>query len=141
MATLVGDISTKARAFAMKKSVLATTCGILIGLTGLVITNPGKSAYVDYASQRLPKVLKRKCNELKSNFDIPPGFAIPSRDVCKSFIGTTDLVGRGAVKIIVTGATEPRKNFGIFSIYTTKAIGRKFVTIGLARNFIMIYGK
>lgn len=141
MATLVKNISAQARTVARRKSVLATTCGLLIGLTGLAITNPGKSAYVDYASQRLPTVLKGKCQELKSDFDVSPGITIPSQDLCKSFVGTADLLGRGAVKIVVAGATEPRQNFGAFSVYTTKAMGRKFVTVGIARNFIMIYGR
>ena len=133
-------ISTKLGVFAHNKAVLAATGGLLIVATSLMITNPGQSAYVDYASERLSEEFKQDCNELNESITFGAILELPTKDLCKSFVGSADLVGRGTVKFIVENSTR-RKNFAVFSIYTTKIPGRTFKTAAIGRNFIMFYSR
>jgi Domain of unknown function (DUF4359) len=133
-------LSTNFSAFVRKKSVLATTCGLLIGTTALILTNPGKTAYVDHASERLAEEFKQSCDEYNGEIDVTPLLSLPVSDLCKAFVGNADLVGRGASKLFIETSTK-RRNLGVFSIYTTNAFGRTFRTVGVGRQFIIIYGK
>lgn len=114
---------------AQKKSVLIAVGGLLIGSTAMLVTNPGKSAYVDYAYERLSKEFKQDCSEFKDKIHLGPILKLPTRDLCKSFLGSADLVGRGAMKQVIDVSTQ-RKNLGFFSIYNTKLLGRTFKTVG-----------
>lgn len=136
----IRDISTKIRTFSQKKNVLIVASGLLIGATALMVTNPGESAYVDYAAERLAKTSQQSCDELNGNLNLLSLFSLPTRDFCKSFWGNADLMGRGAVKLAIKTTTEP-KNLGILSIYTTQAFGRTVKTVGIGGNFITFYAK
>ncbi|MEO0535295.1 MAG: DUF4359 domain-containing protein [Cyanobacteria bacterium P01_A01_bin.123] len=129
-------ISAKFRTLAQKRWILAIAGGVLIGTTALIVTNPGKSAYVDYASERLLKELKQDCNEFEDDIEVGDVLTLPTRDLCRSFVGSADFIGRGAVKLVIDTSTE-RQNFGVFSIYTTELPGRTFKTIGIGRNFML----
>jgi Domain of unknown function (DUF4359) len=134
------SLSTKIRTFTHKKSVLATTCSLLVGATALILTNPGKPAYIDYASERLAEEFNKSCDEYNGNLRITSLFSFSASDLCKTFVGNADLVGRGASKLLIDTSTE-RRNLGVFSIYTTKAFGRTFRTVGVGKQFMTVYGK
>ena len=138
MAVDVTEVSTKVRNVAGKKWVLAVGGSVLIGAMAMMISNPGQSAYVDYATERLSKELKQDCDQLEDDVHVGGVVTLPTRDLCRSFIGSADFLGRGAVKLVIDGSTA-RKNFGIFSIYTTELPGRSFKTLGIGRQFLMFH--
>lgn len=140
MAIAVRDISTSVRVFAQKKSVLFAAGGLLLGTTAMMATNPGKSAYVDYASERLAHETQQMCNDFDGSIHLGPILKLPTEDLCRSFVGSSDFVGRGAVKLVIDKSTQ-RRNLGIVSIYTTELPGRTFKTVGVGRNFFLFYGK
>lgn len=131
-------VAKQIRTFFHKKSVLATTSGLLMIAAVMAVTNPGRAAYVDYASERLSREFKQDCDELDQNITFGSILELPTKDLCKSFVGSADLVGRGTVKLIIDKSTS-RKNFAVFSIYTTKIAGRTFKTTGICSNFITFY--
>lgn len=139
MAATVKNVSAR-HPFTQRRSALIPASGLLMLFTTMIATNPGKPAYLDYASERLLEKLKQECNELEANISISGGLTIPTQDLCKSSLESADLVGRGAVKLVVNGTTE-RQNFGIFSIYTTQLTGRTFKTVGIGGHFMMFYSE
>lgn len=140
MAVSTEDMTAKALPLARRKSVFAATGGLIAFLIFLAATNPGKPAYVNYASERLPKELKQECDELRDDIELGPVFSLPTGDLCKTFVGGADAIGRGAIKLLVNAASD-RKNFGLFSVYTTELPGRTFKTLGMGRKFITFYHK
>ncbi|MDB9527649.1 DUF4359 domain-containing protein [Oscillatoria sp. CS-180] len=132
------DVTDKPIPFTQRKSVFAASGGLVAVILIMAATNPGKPAYVNYASERLHKELKQDCSELKDDIELGSILKLPTGDLCKSFVGSVDAVGRGAVKLVINTATD-RKNFGVFSLYTTELPGRTFKTIGIGRNFITFY--
>ena len=140
MSTSLNNTSDRIRTYSQKKFILFAIGGLFVGVTAMMVTNPGKSAYVNYASELLPKKLQQECSKLEDDINVSDMLTLPTQDLCKSFVGSVDLVGRGAVKLIVNGATE-RQNFGLFSIYTTQLPGRTFKTVGIGRHFVMFYNE
>lgn len=137
----IRDLSTKARTFAKSRTFLTATGGLMFCAAAMIFTNPGKPAYVDYASERLFQEIKQTCGELKGDFrlgNFRDGslFALPNSDICNSVLGSADLVSRWAVKIFIKESST-HKNFGFFSIYTTPAPGGTFRAVGIGRNFIL----
>ncbi len=111
--------------------------GLAVGAIALAITNPGQSAYVDYAAERLPKTLKQECKALKKDINLADAVRLPTQDLCRSLVHGADLVGRGVVKQVINVSTQ-RQNWGVLSWYTTEVPGRTFKTVGIARQFWMI---
>lgn len=105
----------------------------------LIVTNPQKPAYVDYAAQQLPKHLKKSnCEELSGNISIMNLLIVPAKDACLGTINGADSVGRGIVKPFINWSTHEPKNLGVLSIYTTDIAGHKTRTVGIAGRFITL---
>ncbi|MGF1522397.1 MAG: DUF4359 domain-containing protein [Leptolyngbyaceae cyanobacterium] len=138
MALATKHVFSELYALTQKRSFRFAAGGLLIGLIAMMVTNPGKPAYTNYASERLPEELKQGCSELKEDIWVGSVFKLPTGDLCKSLVGGADLVGRSAIKLIIERSTE-RQNFGIFSIYTTTVPGRTVKTVGIGRRFITFY--
>ncbi|MEL6382092.1 MAG: hypothetical protein AAFQ89_06410, partial [Cyanobacteria bacterium J06626_18] len=61
----------------------------------MMFTNPGKTAYTDYASERLHQELQEGCNDFEDDISVGAVFTLPSGDLCKSVVGGADFFGRG----------------------------------------------
>jgi uncharacterized protein YceK len=95
-----------------------------IALTGLAIvmgfTNPQQEAYNDYASKRLMKnAHKEMCKQFNyCESDEPPAF-----------------IQDTIIKPAISKFTK-QQNLGIFSVYTTEALGFRTKTLGVFGNFL-----
>ena len=133
-------ISQKLRSVARKKSFQLSVGGLLLAGCVLALTNPDREDYLSFSSERLYRVVQQECRELEQ--DIRLGIiALPTRDMCKSFIGGADFFGRGASKAVINFSTSERENYVFFSLYKTQIVGRRFTTLAMLGNFFILSSK
>ena len=112
----------------------------MAGMLVLGLTNPSKEDYVDYASNRLYTEAKSGCSNLNQSVRVFL-VGIPTGDVCRLLVITSDKIGRPLSKKLIESATNDRSNFGLFSIYTTQVPGGKVVrTVGIGAQFVVFAG-
>lgn len=133
-------ISQKLRSVARKKSFQIAAGGLLLAGCVLALTNPDREDYLSFSSEKLYRVVQQECSELEQ--DIRLGIiALPTRDMCKSFIGGADFLGRGASKAVINLSTADRENYIFFSLYKTQIAGRRFTTLAVLGNFMILSSK
>ena len=112
----------------------ATLAGLCISMT---LTNPGSEAYEKYATEKLSIYLKENvCNNPPK--ELPKGFGIEEfwKKQCPSLVK----ISQPQIKGII-GKTTERKNFFVFSIYSTELSlhsrlpSYHFETLGIFQNF------
>ena len=104
----------------------------LLSYIGLMISNPNQDRYTAYAAGQVDGWLKDKCSEVKGNLRIFV-FGIPLKDICQ---GAVQLGDKG-VEFGIQKMTQPRKNYGLFSVYITEIPSQgTFTTLGIGGQFI-----
>ncbi|MEB3355106.1 MAG: DUF4359 domain-containing protein [Synechococcales bacterium] len=131
------DTTSHAATRPIKLQIFAA--GLLIALLAGVFTNPGKPAYVDYASTRFIEHLKEDCEDYSGQTSSLGVVAFSNRDLCKAGVGLFSLA-RGGVEALIDSSTK-RQNFGVLSIYVTEMGGREFKTLGMGHHFFTFQSK
>ena len=113
---------------------IAIAAGVL-SVVFLMLSNPSRSSYVDYAVTRLAKTWAEKCDGLEGSRVHLFGVGVPLNPVCQGLVSGS----RPIMRTIISQTTEPRQNYGLFSVYDTDLplLGR-FRTVGIANQFITI---
>lgn len=108
---------------------------------GMLVTNPDKPAYVDYAATKLVEEIKNSwcdtpavSNNLGSWQDVAQDMVNGLGDICKGVVTTSGAVGVNPVKNVIDSSTI-RQNFFLFSIYETDIAQKNFRTLGVLGNF------
>lgn len=125
-----------------KKDKIIFSC-LIAGTLGLMLTNPNKAAYTEYAATWLPEQVKKECDRVHENLEITPPFArMPAQDACKSFVSGAGKVLNPVLKGVTNMSTDDRTNLLLCSVYTTR-IGnfKTFRTIGIGGQFIRLPGE
>ena len=108
--------------------------GLLAGAIALVFTNPSRSAYLDYAAERLPETIEQDCKRFDREVNLADFLELSSQALCGSLAQGIDFMGRGLVRQAVKVSTE-RQNWGVLSVYETQLPGRTTKTVGIAGRF------
>jgi hypothetical protein len=120
----------------MKNKLVPVVIGLgAIALT-MVLTNPKKDKYLDYASVKLGEEIQNlvcKSPENKNPKDILGNLTNLVADLCKIGIDSQDSL----VKKLIEPKTQ-QQNMIIFSIYTTEIPGRTYKTLAVFGNFISL---
>ncbi|MGK7872803.1 MAG: DUF4359 domain-containing protein [Xenococcaceae cyanobacterium] len=89
----------------------------------MLVTNPNKQAYTDYASNRfVNEAAEAICKKSEE---------------CKNWVDKIKFLPKAVINPMIDAATK-RHNLVFFSIYTTEVPGAKFKTIGAFGNFITL---
>ncbi|WP_428843062.1 DUF4359 domain-containing protein [Sphaerothrix gracilis] len=124
-----------------KRSVQVSAAGgLCLLLSTLALTNPSKEDYVSYTAERIHLSSKQGCQELDQRISVMT-VSMPTADLCKSFVKSADLLGRGFLKQAINVVTKKRDNYLIFSIYTTTVPGRQYKTLGIGSHFFTFSAK
>ncbi|MFQ4145030.1 DUF4359 domain-containing protein [Chlorogloeopsis sp. ULAP02] len=105
--------------------------------SAMLITNPKKDTYVDYAGKRLITEIQTSiCQEPK----LPRGLLWEevskiTSNTCRSGLATGLAFQNNSIKELIANSTE-QQNFFVFSTYTTKISQYNFKTIGVFGNFL-----
>ncbi|MDB9495880.1 DUF4359 domain-containing protein [Spirulina major CS-329] len=113
-----------------------TSAGIMIGVlgAGLTMTNPGRSAYEDYAVEQLTLYLNDNLCQ-----DLPEQLRQFSQQ-CQSLGDTLLDTARPQLQQLLNSNTD-RENYLLFSIYRTElalppmVTGYQFETLGILNQF------
>lgn len=136
-------LSLWGKSFAINKRLTKVAKSTLkvIGYLSIVlsVSNPPKSAYVDYVSNKLINNIQAPATNQCTN--LPPQF----QQVCQSSIGILstgiNLTQSDKLDRYISGVTE-YNNYVLFSIYKLKAEGIPAgETLGILGQFIPIKGK
>ena len=135
----VKDFLLSKTAGVSRKNKVIASC-LIFSTLALGMTNPKQEDYIDYASNRLYNEAKAGCGNLSQNVRIFL-IGVPTGDICRVFVMTSDKIGRPISRRIIERVTEDRKNIGLFSLYTTKMPGGKtYRTIGIGTQFVVVSG-
>ena len=111
------------------------TVGLALGLLScisLMISNPNQARYTTYAAEQVDEWLHDKCGTAQGNLQVAL-LSIPLKDLCQ---GAVQLGGKG-VEFGIEKMTQPRKNYGFFSLYITEIPTQgTFKTLGIGGQFI-----
>jgi Domain of unknown function (DUF4359) len=100
-----------------------------IGLCGLGLTNPDRSAYETYAVDRIADLAIDRCNQVD-------GFGVVLQGPCRAAIAAYK-----SQLLPILAATTTRQNWGLFSIYRsdiaipTVNFNVRVESIGIFNNF------
>ena len=123
----------KVTQFVQKYPRITVSLGLsALGCIGLMASNPKPDHYTAYAAEQVDEWLQTKCSTAKGNLQVAI-LNIPLRDLCQ---GAVQVGGKG-VEFGIQTMTQPRKNYGLFSIYTTEIPTQgTFKTLGIGGQFI-----
>ncbi len=109
----------------------AGAIALTVAATVMGFTNPPRDEYVNYASNKLATEIRESiCKESK----VPDFLSDLTGDLvksCEKLIKSQ----RTTIKELMDNATK-RKNFILFSFYTTEFRGNRYQTIGAVGNFL-----
>lgn len=121
-----------------KWQIIGASAGAtVVGMgVAMLVTNPGRQAYEDYAARRLETYLKENvCTQLPE--DLSDFLRGQGERMCNSLVD----VSNPQFRQLVARTTE-RQNYGLFSIYRTRlSIGPlfpsyEFETVGAFQTFV-----
>ena len=112
-----------------KSAIAAGALGVIF----LMMSNPSRSSYMDYAVTRLAKNWAEKCDGLEESRVHVFGIGVPLNPVCQGLVSGS----RPIMRPVIEQTTEPRQNYGLFSVYDTNLpLLGTFRTVGIANQFI-----
>jgi hypothetical protein len=107
----------------MKLQVILIGVVVIAGV--MAVSNPSKERYIDYATEQFSESGKTSI----CGGDVP----IAAQQSCKFLISQ----GKGVIKKLVENSTK-QQNFVVFSLYETDMPNKKYSTIAVFGNFIML---
>jgi len=110
----------------MNNTVLAILVVLLGICVGLAWTNPATQDYGEYLERLIGQALART-DSTESTYD-----QNTVRDLLKS-------QGKFVIKSVIRPNTT-RRNYGLYSIFETRALGVRLVVLGIAGTFIPVEG-
>lgn len=129
-------IPNKASNASAKKRILQISAGGIFALVAILgVTNPNREDYLAFAVDKAHKLAEQECEGLNQGINFGM-LSIPNRDMCRVLVRGSDLVGRDLFRTLVDGSTEARRNYIIFSLYTTNFMGRSVTSLGILGRFI-----
>ncbi len=112
------------------KLVHYISIGLGFVLVIMAITNPSKSAYIDYATIKMADDVKDGMCNRKDLKNIIGSAADLLSGICRTGIDTQ----RSKIRDFITNGSRHR-NFVILSVYSTDVFDRRYTTVGICGNF------
>ncbi|MFH7031047.1 MAG: DUF4359 domain-containing protein [Heteroscytonema crispum UTEX LB 1556] len=115
---------------------LQTKAIALVALgTVMLLTNPSKADYTDYAYNTLKTQIQGAICQRPQLPESLRGAAAVAGNFCKNVIATGVVVTRGDIKNIIENTTS-RQNLLVLSLYTTDISGYTVRSVGAFGNFL-----